>query len=481
MQWIIAAVLILAVLVGYISAAYDFKMIVVVIAGAALFWSVIKWPRWGLVLIIAFMSTILAPEFLGSYVNTNFVYYAQEILLFLIVAASLISWSRRNPGIGIFTRLFSSPQMIAFTIFFAVVLIKALAIMIERRFEFSTISSMYNFNRSLTFYLLFIPVLLLLDTRDRVRWMVRVMYALGIFTMVRILLQLIFPHWGIWTYISLSEPLATETPFVDVSVQRLRSPGGTIVLACFWTGIMFMVLQSWTWKRLAFYVPFTLVMLAGMILEFNRSYILPMGGLLVLVMLLNRKNVRIKLLTVVAVTIMVLALLAAFTGSTQKYIDAATVRFGTALSSQSLESQSLTSRQIEQNYAWESIRGAPLFGIGLDEYYRPPVPGLLDNLRWYIHDTYIWFWTYYGIIGLGAFLAIMVTALVRSAFNWKRITDPMLQAALIGLAFAVVTMIAANFAAPKFYDYATVPAVAMILGLIEAIILSERRRDSALS
>ncbi len=474
-----AAALALAVAAGYVSAAFSFKMLVVLIFGGALSWSIVRWPRWGLVLILAFMSTILAPEFFADYVDPNLLYYSHELLMLLILAGSLVYWAGQHREEGIFPRLFSSPGMVAITIFFTVVLVKSLAIMIERRFAFGSINAMYNFNRGLTFYLLFIPMLLLLDNRKRLQWMVKVLFVLGIITVVRVLLELVFPKWGIWTNVTLSEALASETPLVDLTVQRLRAPGGTIELACFWIGMMTIVLRTWTLRRLMFYVPFTLAMLTGLILEFNRSYILPMAGLLVLSTLLGRKNVRIKLLAVAAVAVLTIAVFATVTGSAQKYIDAATVRFGSALSSQSLESQSVTSREIEQDYATQAIKSSPLFGIGLDEYYRPPVLGLLDNLRWYIHNTYYWFATYFGFVGLAAFLGVIGTSIIRCVLNWKKITDPVLQAALLGFAFSLMTLLAANIAAPKFYDYATVPVVAVMLGMVEAIILFERRRDPA--
>ena len=473
----ISAALVLAIFAGYVTASYSFNLLVVGILGIALSWSIVRWPHWGLVFIIAFMSTILAPEFFAYVVDPKMIYYSQELMLFLILAGSLVYWARNHEDITIFQRLYLTPQSVAVTIFFAVVAIKSLAVMVERHFALSSISSMYNFNRGITFYLLFIPVLLLLDSRKRLRWMVGVLFTLGIIVMLRVFLELIFPQWSIWTDYSVAEPLAVETPLVDLAVQRLRAPGGTIELLCFWTGMMSIILQPWSWRRLAFYVPFTLAMLTGMILEFNRSYILPMAALMVLTAFLNRKYVRAKLLSVLVVAVLAVAVLAAFTGAMQKYIEAAVVRYGSALSSQSLESQSVTSRQIEQTYAFRAISDSPVFGIGLDELYRPPVPGMLDNLRWYIHNSYLWFWTYFGFIGLAAFLGVMGMSVIRSVVYWKRIKDPLLQSALLGCGFSLATLLAANFAAPKFYDYATVPVVALILGLSEAIIIWERNRD----
>jgi len=472
------AALVLAIFSGYLTASFPSKMIVMMLGASALVWALVRWPHWGLVLILAIMSTVAMPEFFFWLADIKAIYWGTEGLMLLIIASSMIYWDRNHPEAGTFQRLFSSPQSIAIAIFLGVILIKAMALIIERRFAASSVSQMYTFSRSLTFYLLFIPVMLLLDNGRRQRWMVAVLYVFGSLVLVRVLMELFFPDLSIFAYISLSQPLSADTPNVDLAVQRLRTPGGTIALACFWIGMMNIILRQWTWRRLVFYIPFTVAMLTVMLLEFNRSYIIPMAGLLVLSALLGRKKVRIKLMTIMAVTALALFVTVTFTGSLQSYLDAVASRYGSAFTSQSLEAQSITSRQIEQNYAWQEIRGAIFFGIGLDELYRPPVPGMKDNLRWYIHNSYIWFWTYFGLVGLLAFLGMIFTGIVRCFTNWKRISDSLLQTALLGCGFSLVTLLAANIAAPKFYDYAVVPVVAVMLGMIEVIILRQRRLDS---
>jgi len=120
----LAGGLVLAAVAGYVAANFSFKLLVTAVASAVVAWSIFRWPRWGLVFLIVFMSTIIAPEFLVDYVNPTNVYYSFELLMLLIVAASLFEWARRHPQTGVFERLYSSPVMVAVTIFFGVVLIK---------------------------------------------------------------------------------------------------------------------------------------------------------------------------------------------------------------------------------------------------------------------------------------------------------------------------------------------------------------------
>ena len=472
------AVVTCSVAIGYLASNFDYKRLAMVVAAMALIWTVLKWPQWGLVLLLSFTSTVAAPEFFRGMASPNTVYYAIEALLLLVVAAAILAGGRtRKAGEpGVFQRIYASPQAIAITLFLVIVFIKAMVVIIEKRLGGGSLGQMFAFNRGLSYYLLFIPVLLLMNTEARQKWMITVLFVLASLIMIRVLLELLFPDWQVFQWASVAQPLADETPTVDLSVQRLRTPGGTVVLACFWIGLMNIILRPWKRRLLAIYVPLTLVMLVGILLEFNRSYVIPMMVLTVLALFLNKRMVRIKLLATVSITLLGLVLVFAATGQLGNYYDAMMVRYGSAFSSQAMESQSIVSREIEPNYAWQAIRKSPLLGIGLNELYRPPVPGMLDNLRFYIHNSYIWFWTYYGILGLAAFLGMMAVALLRSIFNWRHIRNPVLQASMLGFVFSLATLLAANFAAPKFYDFATVPVVALMLGMTEAITLSNRSK-----
>ncbi|MHB0866611.1 MAG: O-antigen ligase family protein [Thermoleophilia bacterium] len=470
------AVLLLAVVIGYIAANNSLITVVTYTAIAGVAYMTYRSPRSGLILLLFFTSTMIAPEFLYDF-NPKNVYNGYEAMLILVTVSAMLEASRRGKGRGLFERFFSSPVALALTIFAAVIAIKSLTLIIEGHFKSGIITQMNTFNRGLGFYLLFGPALLLFDTRKKQRWLVMAFFALGGIVLARVLLELIFPTWSVFKPFTLAEPLADEVPTVDMSVMRLRAPGGTFMLACFWIGMMNLALRTWSWKRLAVYIPVTLLMLLGILLEFNRSYVIPMMLLFVAAMLLNRERVRAKMLTMIMVVVLAVSVLLITTTLINSYVDAVFVRFGTAFSSQSLESQSILGREIEQQYAWEAIRKAPLFGIALDEFYRPPVPNLLDNLRWYIHDAYIWIWTYFGIVGLASFLFVLGAAITRSLINWKRISDPLLQTTVLGFSFTLATLMFANLAAPKFYEFASVPVVAVMLGLMEAIIISSRREE----
>ncbi|MHB1411843.1 MAG: hypothetical protein ACYCXU_01690 [Thermoleophilia bacterium] len=466
----VAAALLGALLVGMYSTHLSTRMPLAIVAAGGLFWLVAKRPRWGVVFLLALTSTLVLPEYFTRWMSDNLAYEMYLLVLLMLLVRALAIKSRP----GVFERIVSSPVAIALITFMALVLAKSLVVLIESRFSKHSFSSIFLVDRPLLLYLLFIPALLFFESVRSQRWLVGAMLVLGAVTAGVGLLSLILHNSYLGQFMS-AQSLQTDTPDVSSLVERLRPPGDALMLFGFWIGIINLVIRPWAWKQVAVFVPLTLLMLTGVILEFNRSYIVPMAGLLLLAVFINRKNVRMKLLAVGAVAAVILLLFASATGTLDKYVNAAVVRYGTTFSSSSLDAQSLVSRQIEDGYAWTAISGSPAFGIPIDELYRPAVPNMMNNLRWYIHDAYIWFWTYFGLAGLAAFVAVLGASLLRVLMNWSKIGDPLLQATVLGIGFALVTLVAADFFAPKFYEFQSVPVVALAVGLVEAIIQAQKR------
>ena len=465
----IAAAFVAALLIGKYSTQLTTKEPLVIVAAGALFWLVAKRPRWGVVLFLAMTSTLIIPDFFERWTSENMAYGMYLfILLLLIVRAFTFEGGKA------FERLAASPVAITMAVFIALIVAKSVEVMVASGLNRHTISSVLLIDRSLLLYLVFIPVLLMFGSVRSQRRLAGAILALGGTTVFVALLSLVL-HNSLLHQFMAAQSLQSDTPGVSALVERLRPPGDAFMLFGFWIGIMNLAIRPWTKKRVALFVPLTLLMLTGVLLEFNRSYIVPMLGLLLVAALINRKNVRMKLLAVAAGAAILLVLFAAATGTLDKYVSAIALRYGTTFSSNSLDAQSLLSRQVEDGYAWKAIESSPVFGIGLDQLYRPPVPKMLDNLRWYIHDSFIWFWTYFGLTGLAAFAAMLAAGLLRGVTNWKKIRDPLLQATVLGLVFALITLVAADFYAPKFYEFQTVPVVALAVGLIEAIIYAQKR------
>ncbi len=464
-------VLITTALIGLISPSLGFKTPMELLLVIVLFFLVVKRPEWGLVFFLILTSTLFVPEYFGKWSSDNTVYLAYEMVLILLVGRALLV--RREPTVT--QTITASPAAIALIAFASIVVAKSLVFPIQERFTSHSIFTAFFFDRSLSLYLLFIPVLIFFNSVKRQRWMVRAFLALGAIVSTAAIFTALFPRNSILGPLIASQSLQSDSPTVALLVQRVRPPGGALDLACFWVGLMNLLLRPWNRKRLALYVPLTLVTLAGVLLEFNRSYFIPIAVLAVLVMLLNRKNVRLKLISLFVVVTVAVLLFATATGTLQKYVGAIITRYGSTFSSQTESTQSLSERDIEDNFAWAAIRSSPAFGISLNDLYRPPVVGMSNDLRWYDHDAYAWIWIYFGMIGLAAFIAALAAVLLRGLFNWGKIRDPFLQAALVGMMLALVTLAVADYVNPKFYEYQTVPVIALMMGLIEAIIIRHKQ------
>lgn len=471
------AMLIVAVLAALFAVRISFESFTLFVLTVLALVASYRKPRAAVFAFIIYTSSIIAPEYFSLYVDPNFIYWGAEIFLLVIVVGAVAQRTRETGGA--FWDLTHSPVALSLLLLGAVVSIKSFAFLVETRFPQWAFNHVYTFNRSLGFLAIFVPVFLLFNTATRQRVFLRVLFVIGAVIAVRVILEAVFPNLWIFDWIGFRQSLSVEFPTVDPSILRLRAPGGSLVQVCFWMGLMNIILRRWTPRLLTIYAPLTLLMLTAILLEFNRSYVIPIVALVGVAMLLNQRAARLKLATMLAVIAMALLMLSLTTGEVGDYVNAFTERYGSAFAHETFETQSLNSRMIENGYAWDSIRKAPVFGIGINEYYRPPVPGMLDNLRWYIHDAYLWYWVYFGFIGLAALIVALVTAAARGLLNWKKVHDPFLRAGLLSLTFTLLTLAAASFYAPRFYEYGTVPVVAMIMGLTEAIIFADRRARAA--
>lgn len=470
---VVVAVLLLSVLAALLASMFTINSFGFLVVAVAALVASYRWPRVALFVFLVYTSTIIAPEYFSLWVDTNLVYWAAELFLLVIVFGAIVQ--RVREGAGAFHDFVTSPVAVSLAVLGLVISVKSFVFLVETRFPQWAFNHVYTFNRSLGFLALFVPVYLLFNTEKRQKLFLAVIFVMGGVIAGRVILEAVFPDLGIFAWIGLRQSLAVEFPSVDPTILRLRAPGGALVQVCFWMGLMNIILRDWTPRRMALYVPLTALMLTAILLEFNRSYVIPIAALAGLAMLLNRRGVRLKLAAILAIFVMILVSLSLITGTVSDYVTAFSERYGSAFAEETFKTQSLNSRKIENEYSWESIRSAPVFGIGINEYYRPPVAGMLDNLRWYIHDAYLWYWVYFGFIGLAALLVALAVAVARGLFNWGKVEDPFLQAGVLALVFTLLTLSVASFYAPRFYEYGTVPVVALIVGMIEAIVSRARK------
>jgi O-antigen ligase len=105
------------------------------------------------------------------------------------------------------------------------------------------------------------------------------------------------------------------------------------------------------------------------------------------------------------------------------------------------------------------IRAHPITGLGLGVPWQAtvrPLPVEHEEGRGYVHFAALWYWLKLGILGLAAYIAILLGAAVLSWRVWRRSAEPLLKAfglaSLCGVAGLVVIETTASFTGvdPRF-------------------------------
>jgi O-antigen ligase len=160
------------------------------------------------------------------------------------------------------------------------------------------------------------------------------------------------------------------------------------------------------------------------VLSFSRNTVLGLAAALLFTLLATRSFTSyVALVVKSAGAVAALALLAFLLLPTPTREVASTyagrVLVGTSLQSLELD-PGVQFRSIEVDYATDSVRQHPLFGIGFGTSYRPdlaqdPFPADASTYsRSYVHNWYLWLATKLGLLGLVPVVALFALALARA-------------------------------------------------------------------
>jgi O-antigen ligase len=134
-------------------------------------------------------------------------------------------------------------------------------------------------------------------------------------------------------------------------------------------------------------------------------------------------------------------------------------------------------RVLETDYALQSIAQHPWLGIGLANAYRP----ILDRdqyayserpeigLRYYIHNVYLWVWVDMGLVGLIPFVWLIGCAVIRGFARWRKVSDPKMRVAALGITLAVFGQAISNLVAPNFFQTWSLFVFPLLMGVSELI------------
>jgi putative inorganic carbon (HCO3(-)) transporter len=194
----------------------------------------------------------------------------------------------------------------------------------------------------------------------------------------------------------------------------------------------------------------SLLILGGIMLTFSRGAAVAVGGMLLLMVVLREIPIR-RLLVSLAVLAMAVAFLV------PDYVERlSSLEDVTALSSETTEGapdSALVGRQTENLAAWNIFLDNPIVGVGPGAYFREYSRDYANRLGLrYLrserrgHSLYLEMAADLGIVGLGAFLAMVGTTMAlvyRCARYWRR-RDPERAMLASSVFFALVAYLASS-------------------------------------
>ena len=330
-------------------------------------------------------------------------------------------------------------------------------------------------------YFLYFVLTNLIREKKQIRLLLYGMLAVSLVISLAIILQAILgkshaflPTMGAGTY--------REIP----GALRIGAPGHPVLFVMFIMTICALSqLNVPVLKSRYYYLLF--IFGIALLLTFTRNYWVSIAISVILLALLVSKQQKKKMIVLFLGTAIVFGLIFPFLIDIlpRSYVNALSMRFGSLLTpSRTLSSGSLEGRRIENYYAWKSIRKNPVFGIGLYQVYRPRLswmdifkPGEEWPSTSYIHNGYLWILLDLGLFGFIPFIWFYVRFLMRGFSNWRKIKDPLEKSAVLGFTLGGCALAMSALVTPKFFEWAPIVVIGVIMGLSETIITRNEEQD----
>jgi O-antigen ligase len=329
-----------------------------------------------------------------------------------------------------------------------------------------------RFIRVATYYFVVTLITNMIRDEKRIRFMIRGLFAIAATVAATMLVQAMI---GDSIQLMPGRIEVAQTFGQEYEAIRMLPPGQTVIFFSFITAICVVVFREN--KSLLFSSHFYLVVILGIgvILTYNRHYwigsFLAICLLMVLTGTRGKKRLLALLMTVTILSGSAVALLGGSCRKADKVFDAVSGRFISLFAGKELtESESLEDRYIENRYAIEQIEKHPILGIGIGNVYRPRVPGLKDELTYYIHNCYLWIMTDTGLLGFTFFFLFYLRFLIRAMTNWKKIKDTFFRSVVVGFIISGIVFLFMAMVTPIFMEWYSVVAISTMIGLTESII-----------
>ena len=231
---------------------------------------------------------------------------------------------------------------------------------------------------------------------------------------------------------------------IEGTVLTYYAPLANLLLLAYVLGVLAARLRGARLPRFVLWLwPFALAVL---ILSFRRNFwiALVLGAVLVLLVAVGARG---RLLLVPAGVLILISLYFGLTALSGSQSDSPVVQRAQSLTPSKVQGNAQDRYRLdEQHNVRAEIGRHPVFGIGLGVPWaaRYPLAQALPGGRQYTHVVVFWYWLKLGLLGVFAYLWIMVAGVRTGLRVWRTDLDPRIQGAGLGLAAALVGLAVAE-------------------------------------
>jgi O-antigen ligase len=422
----------------------------------------VKKPEIGILAIIAIIvSIIFEPALPRFIVLDRMIHFTDIILLALLLRIPFKALTDKS------FRLLSTPLDIPLLLFIFAAFISAVISVFKYGLDSNLIFGTRL--RIIIYYFLFFAIINLIRDRKQIRLLLGGLFAIATFVSLVMIIQAKFGQ-SIRLF-----PGRIEGVVQNSWATRLLPPGEPLIFVMFFAALCAIIILKKPFFRMIYFylVP---VFICGLLLTYNRNYWISIIFSFVIFLFLIDKKEKQRILSWIIITLVfVILVIVPITGlsrTARVYSDSIVKRFSSLIGiKDTLASGSLEWRKTENQYARQSILKHPFLGIGLNNYYRPPLSG--DKIGWtgiYMHNAYFFILVDMGLLGFLPFLWFYFRFLVRGFSNWRKINDPIEKSVVIGFTLSGIAFSLVNLVSPKLMDWRGIVVIATIIGVNEAII-----------
>jgi len=441
------------------------SQVVLVPVGIFILYFLVKRPELGVLAIIVIIASIIFETSLPQLHLPGARLHVTDIILFaLLMKIPFKALTDRN------FRFLTTPLDFPLLIFIFAAFISAGVSIFVYGLDFNWVVG--TGLRRIMYYFLFFVITNLIRDKKQIRVIFGGLFGIAVIVSLAMIIQ---AKVGESVHIMPGRVESTGQAF---QATRIIPPGEVAIFVTFISAVCAMSIMNKPFFRTAYFylIP---VFGGGLLLTYNRQYWgSEIFSLFVFAVLISKRGKRrfFSWLAIVIVSIILIVLpLTRLSKTFRDYSGSIVERFSSIFTvKETFASSSLEWRKLENQYAWRSIVKHPIFGIGLYNRYRPPVPGQEDrkdwDVRYFIHNGYLWILINMGLLGFLPFMCFYISFLARGFSNWRKIRDPIEKSAVIGYTISGIALSLSILVEPRIMQDYGIVVIATIIGLNEVII-----------